>query len=69
MNDDIDERDSEDPDDTLMEEERKSRMTGSQYTQGVSESELSESRNTPYDPALEKRIADLKKGAQPKPQD
>ena len=60
----IEERDSEDPDETLMDEERKSRLTQSAYTQNQ-ESELSESRNTPYDPALEARIADIKRGVQP----
>ena len=61
MNDEIDERDSEDPDD---EEERKSRMKESEYTQQL-ESELSESRSRPYDPVLEQRIADIKRGGDP----
>ena len=39
-------------------------MTDSKYTQ-QQESELSESRNTPYDPVLEQRIADMKRGVQP----
>ena len=62
MNDDIDERDSEDPDESVMQEERKSKMTDSKYTQ-QQESELSESRNTPYDPVLEQRIADIKRSS------